>query len=65
MKKINSSFNEMNLLEQVLAYDIRRVGNEISNMSQKKFRRGGNDSLRYYQALKKVSEFYGFRNEKI
>lgn len=65
MKKINSGFNQMNLLEEILAYDIRNVGSEISNMSQKKFRRGDNEMLKYYQALKKVSEFYGFKNGKI
>lgn len=65
MKKINSAFSEMNLLEEILAYDIRNVGSEISNMSQKKFRRGDNEMLKYYQALKKVSEFYGFKNGKI
>lgn len=65
MKKINSAFSQMNLLEEILAYDIRNVGSEISNMSQKKFRRGDNEMLKYYQALKKVSEFYGFKNGKI
>lgn len=64
-KKINSAFNEMDYLEGILAKDIRHVGNQINNMSQKKFRRGDNELLKYYHALKKVSEFYGFKNGKI
>jgi hypothetical protein len=31
-------------------------------MSQKQFRRGSSDSLKYYMALKKVSEYYGLKN---
>ncbi len=64
-KKINSAYNEMDFLESLLAKDIRIVGDQISSMSQKKFRRGDNEMLKYYQALKKVSEFYGFKNGKI
>lgn len=65
MKKINSSFDEKDLLEGLIARDIRSLEKQIYNMSQKKFRRGDAEELKYYEALKAVLRYYNFKNEGI
>lgn len=61
-KKINSAFSEEDYFEEIISRDIRRLGNEISMMSQKQFRRGYSETLKYYRALRTVSEYYGLKN---
>ncbi len=65
MKKINSSYTEENIFEEIITQDMRNIGYEISNMSQKKFRRGDDDLIKYYTAFKVISEFYKVKNRGI
>jgi hypothetical protein len=65
VKKINSSYTERDCLEDILTEDMRKIGLEISNMSQKKFRRGDSELVKYYKAFHDVVEFYGFKRSKM